>query len=160
MIGVMAGKKDFKITPIEEEGPEGFGVQPAPLSAGLNANEPITTVRELAKDSYENNEDDEDEDEVEPISSRDLRAVSDVGATQSGKIAISFEKFVQLLTAHDFETTMHGHKKKDIIIDIDLLADLATPQADEEPQRRLPMMFALGLLVGGVVVFILVKLLT
>lgn len=151
MIEVMAGKRDFKITPIEEENPEAFGVSPAPLSSKEDESEPEMEVRELARD---------EEDEVEPIRPRDLRAISDTGAAQSGKIAISFEKFVQLLTAHDFETTMQGHKKKDIIIDIDLLADLATPQVDEEPQKRIPMIFALGLLVGGIVVFILVKLLT
>lgn len=134
--------QEFKVTPIEEENPEAFSMQPEPISA--------TEEDELEDDEMEGSYKEADDKEQEESDS-EMYSVN-----QKGKISITFGKFIRLLTSHNFEEIMGGHEKKEVIIDVDLLADLANSH-NEEPDKRVPVFFILGLFIGAIVVFVLVK---
>ncbi|MBD3330021.1 hypothetical protein GF354_00655 [Candidatus Peregrinibacteria bacterium] len=76
----------------------------------------------------------------------------------SGKIRISFEKFVNLIATHDYEEIYSKNIDQDVIISTDLLADLANShQLSEENTRKVPYFFIGGIILGIIITWILLK---
>jgi len=78
----------------------------------------------------------------------------------SDKVRVKFGKFVQLVATHAFEEVMKRHADQDIILSTNLLTDLANAHEEEEPEqnRRVPIFFIVGILVGIVVTYLIVRL--
>lgn len=76
----------------------------------------------------------------------------------SEKVKVKFEKFVQLIAMHNFEEVMKKHAEADIILNTNLLTDLANAHMEEQPSgRRLPIMFIVGIIIGIVVTYLLLR---
>jgi len=83
--------------------------------------------------------------------------VSDMegGATEANdRVKVKFDKFVDLIAHHAYEDIIEKHMNDDVVISTDLLTDLAN--ASEGGQgKKVPMMFVLGIVIGGILVYIL-----
>lgn len=78
-------------------------------------------------------------------------------AMQSGdRVKIKFDKFVNLVATHAYEDIVDRHQDDDIIISTDLLADLANAH-EETGDKKVPAMFLLGILLGVLVAWFLIK---
>ena len=84
----------------------------------------------------------------------------DMKSTEPGeKIKVNFSKFVQLVASHDFEDVLKKHAHEDIILSTNLLTDLANSHEEvviEKPKS--PLFLILGIVIGVVVTYILVRL--
>lgn len=72
------------------------------------------------------------------------------------KVKIKFDKFVNLVATHAYEDIFEKHTDQDVIISTDLLADLANAH-EEKPDKKGPMVFIGGILLGLVLAWILLK---
>ncbi len=108
---------------------------------------------------------DEAEFKIEQVS--DERLAGKIEATPStevenaasksfDKVKVKFEKFVNLIANHSYEEIFEKHMDEDVIISTDLLADLANAH-EEKGDRKLPVIFLLGILLGIVLTWILLR---
>ncbi len=72
------------------------------------------------------------------------------------KVKIKFDKFVNLVATHAYEEIFDKHRDEDVIISTDLLADLANAH-EEKSDKKSPMIFIGGILLGLVLAWILLK---
>lgn len=72
------------------------------------------------------------------------------------KVRVSFAKFAQLVSRSDLEQVLTSNPNAEVIIDTNLLAELATP-SEEEEERKIPVIFSVGLVIGIVLTYILFK---
>jgi len=71
-------------------------------------------------------------------------------------VKISFAKFANLVARSDIEDIIAANLREEIIIRANLLAELATP-SEEEEERKIPVIFSIGLVVGIILTYILFK---
>jgi len=90
--------------------------------------------------------------EEENISSTD----NSKEALPSSKVKIKFDKFVNLVITHAYDDIVDKYMDEDVVISTDLLADLANSHEDDS-DRKLPIMFLMGIVLGIVVTWFLVK---
>lgn len=95
--------------------------------------------------------------------SADLGDVAVPVATASGTrpdanswVKLQFAKFVQLVANHSFIDIVDKNADEEIIISSNLLTDLANAH-DRVQERRMPVIFIAGLVIGIVLTYILVK---
>lgn len=93
-------------------------------------------------------------DEEEP----DIRAtvVNDMPTTTQ-KVTVKFGNFVNLVANHDYDSILEKNSDEDVIMSSDLLADLANAHEQGE-EKRIPAIFIIGVVLGIVVTYILLKL--
>lgn len=93
--------------------------------------------------------------EVSSLGTQEVKMHTEPG----DKVRVNFEKFVQLVATHDFEEVMKAHAKEDIILSTNLLTDLANAHEEDEPSSssRLPIIFAVGMLLGIVIAYIIIR---
>lgn len=75
------------------------------------------------------------------------------------KVKVKFEKFVQLVATHDFEEVMKQHADDDIILNSNLLTDLASAHQEEEEKRdpKLPIFLVVGVIIGVVITYLILR---
>lgn len=93
-------------------------------------------------------------DEDEP----DIRAtiVEDIPTTTQ-KVTVKFGNFVNLVANHDYDSILEKNTDEEVIMSSDLLADLANAHEQGE-EKRIPAIFIIGVVLGIVVTYILLKL--
>lgn len=74
----------------------------------------------------------------------------------SEKVKVSFDNFVNLVANHNYEEVIENNKNEDVIVSSNLLADLANAHEQEE-ERRIPAIFIIGVVLGIVITYILLK---
>lgn len=74
----------------------------------------------------------------------------------SNKVTIRFNKFVQLVANHSFIEVVDKNANEEIVISGNLLADLANAH-DRVGERRMPLMFVAGIVIGVVLTYIILK---
>lgn len=81
------------------------------------------------------------------------------GYEPSEKVKVKFEKFVQLVATHNFEEVMKRHAEDDVILSTNLLADLANAHEEmpEESRSKMPVIFVVGILLGVVITYLVVR---
>lgn len=72
------------------------------------------------------------------------------------KVKVKFDKFVNLVATHAYEEVFEKHLDDDVIISTDLLADLANAH-EEKPNKKTPLFFVIGILIGVGVAWILLR---
>lgn len=72
------------------------------------------------------------------------------------KVKVKFDKFVNLIATHAYEDIFEKHMDEDVIVSTDLLADLANAHEEKE-NKKTPLIFVLGIVLGGVVAWILFR---
>lgn len=90
------------------------------------------------------------------ISTVPLDELENAALKPHDKVKIKFDKFVELVETHDCEEVFENHMDEDIIISTDLLADLANAH-EEKPDRKVPFIFVIGILLGIGLAWILLK---
>ena len=93
--------------------------------------------------------------ELTAVSESDLYLNS---VKSSHMVRIRFDKFVTLLSKYDFDDLINKFEDQDLIISTDLLADLANVPAPEPDEKKPPYLFILGIVLGIIVTWVLVKL--
>ena len=75
------------------------------------------------------------------------------------KVKVKFEKFVQLVATHDFEEVMKQHAEDDIVLNSNLLTDLASAHQEEEEKRdpKLPIFLIVGVIIGVVITYLILR---
>lgn len=72
------------------------------------------------------------------------------------KVKIKFDKFVNLIATHAYEDIFEKHLDEDVIVSTDLLADLANAHEEKE-NKKTPLIFVLGIVLGGIIAWILFR---
>jgi len=72
------------------------------------------------------------------------------------KIKVKFSNFVQLVATHNYEDVIEKNHEEDVIVSSNLLTDLANAHEQEE-ERRIPAIFIIGVVIGIVITYILLK---
>lgn len=77
----------------------------------------------------------------------------------SEKVKVKFTKFVQLVATHDFEEVMQKHGDDDIVLNSNLLTDLASAHQEEEEKRdpKLPIFLVVGVIIGVVITYLILR---
>ncbi len=70
-------------------------------------------------------------------------------------VKVKFAKFVQLVTARDCSEVIAAHEDTDIVMSSNLLTELAGAH-DEHEERKIPLVFLVGLAIGVVLTYILI----
>ncbi|PIR13323.1 MAG: hypothetical protein COV50_06240 [Flavobacteriales bacterium CG11_big_fil_rev_8_21_14_0_20_35_7] len=83
-------------------------------------------------------------------------ARSMVGAEAGAMVKIKFAKFVQLVASHSYIDIVDKNAEEDVIVSGNLLTDLANAH-DQARERRMPLMFLAGLVIGIVLTYIISK---
>lgn len=71
------------------------------------------------------------------------------------QVKVSFSKFVQLVNSHDCDNVIKNHPDDPVILSSDLLAELAGTH-DEKEEKKVPLVFLVGLAIGVVITYILI----
>lgn len=76
------------------------------------------------------------------------------------RVKVKFDKFVQLVATHDFEDVMKRHGNEDVILSTNLLTDLANAHEEAPPEsgRKLPIIFIIGIIIGVVLTYLVIRL--
>lgn len=69
-------------------------------------------------------------------------------------VRVKFGKFVHLVANHDFKEVIAANKDEDIIMSSNLLTELAGSH-DSRGERRIPLVFLVGIAIGVVLTYIL-----
>ncbi len=72
------------------------------------------------------------------------------------KVKVKFDKFVNLIAGRDFEDGYERYAGEDVIINADLLAELASVP-EEKSDKKLPLFFIFGIALGLAIAWILLK---
>lgn len=100
----------------------------------------------------------EDKDNFEVHSIDDTERPSDVISAEPGtQIKINFGKFVELVAKHSFIDIIEKNQEKEIIIDANLLADLANSHEDAEEEYPKWVLVVVGLFLGAIVMYVILK---
>lgn len=98
---------------------------------------------------------DPDEGELEEEFA-DLEELSeDAGPDQpANRVAITFGRFVKLVANHSFLDVVERNSNEEVVISTNLLTDLANAH-DRGTERKLPIVFLVGIVLGIVVTYVL-----
>lgn len=72
------------------------------------------------------------------------------------KVVVSFAKFVQLVANHSFIDIVDKNAEEEVIVSGNLLTDLANAH-DKTKEKRMPLMFVAGLVIGIALTYIILK---
>jgi len=70
-------------------------------------------------------------------------------------VRVKFSKFVQLVTSRDCSDVVNANTEEDVIISSNLLTELAGAH-DEREEKKIPLVFLVGLAIGVVLTYILI----
>jgi hypothetical protein len=75
----------------------------------------------------------------------------------SNKVKVKFDKFVNLIATHAYQEIFDKHLNEDVIISTDLLADLANAHEEKDDGKKIPTFFLIGIVLGVIVTWIILK---
>lgn len=73
------------------------------------------------------------------------------------KVKVKFDKFVNLIASHAYEEIFDKHMNDDVIISTDLLTDLANAHEEKNDGKKTPVVLLVGILLGFVGAYLLLK---
>ena len=72
-------------------------------------------------------------------------------------VRVKFEKFVQLVATHNFEEVLKHYPDEDIVMNSNLLMDLASAHEDTEDPKKQPLLIGFGVVIGVIIAYVLFK---
>lgn len=96
-------------------------------------------------------------DAVRGVPSTPLSDRENATMKPSDKVKVKFDKFVNLIATHAYQEIFDKHLDEDVIISTDLLADLANAHEEKEDGKKLPMYFLVGIVLGVIVTWFILK---
>jgi len=82
---------------------------------------------------------------------------SDVSNGPASKVKVKFDKFITLVATHTYEDVLKKNAGEDVIISTNLLTDLANAHEEEHSDKKLPLLFAVGLVLGIVITWLILR---
>ncbi len=131
----------FEVNRIED-GSEQEHASVEPLLENDSMNEEVQELEEEVEEvlaSVAKNQDREQEPDVEP---RDF-------------VKVKFTKFVQLVTSRDCTDVVNANPDEEVVMSSNLLTELAGAH-DEREEKKIPLVFLVGLAIGVVLTYILI----
>ena len=100
-----------------------------------------------------------EEHELDDDDSSDAVDLSRRAPAEPGEmIKVKFSKFVQLVATHDFEEVLKTYGDENVIVNTNLLTDLANAHEEVEPaDRKIHMFFLIGIILGIVATYLVIK---
>jgi len=90
------------------------------------------------------------------IEAAPVNEFGELAERSSDKVKVKFDKFVNLIATHAYEDVLERHVDDDVIISTDLLTDLANAH-EEKQDRKMPMIFLVGIVLGIILTWVLLK---
>ncbi|MBD3360376.1 hypothetical protein GF366_01085 [Candidatus Peregrinibacteria bacterium] len=90
------------------------------------------------------------------VEAASMTRAEEAALTPHTKVKVKFDKFVNLVATHAYEEIFDKHLDEDVIISTDLLTDLANAH-EEKQDRKMPVIFLVGILLGVVLTWILLR---
>lgn len=150
-----AAVRDITVKRINTESEDAFQVQHIHDDAG---NTPM--VEPLVSQGTLRNEvqsvEDEVEDALSSIGDSQGRGMAPVGDPEpKDYVKVKFGKFVQLVSSRDCADVVNVNPDEDVVISSNLLTELAGAH-DEREEKKIPLVFLVGLAIGVVLTYILI----
>jgi len=114
-----------------------------PLTPAQNLHEETKTIEDEVEDALASMDNAVSKDQI-PVETepRDV-------------VRVKFEKFVQLVTSRDCSDVVNANLDEDVIMSSNLLTELAGAH-DEREEKKIPLVFLVGLAIGVVLTYILI----
>lgn len=93
---------------------------------------------------------------IEGVATTPLSNKEQLQVNAPDKVKVKFDKFATLVATHTYQDIFEKHMDQDVIISTDLLTDLANAH-EEKSDKRIPLMFLFGALIGVAIAWILFK---
>ncbi len=143
----------FKIGRLENDSNESF-------EGGATFNEDIVGKVEKISE-YEFKDLDSAIEEFAPMKekfgkSAGIEAVGDQDGV-TDRVKIKFDKFVTLVATHTYEDILRKNADQDVIISTNLLTDLANAHEDDTGSKKVPILFAAGIVLGIVIAWLIFR---
>ena len=111
--------------------------------------------------SYEFSDIDSAIDDFAPISDKlgkksGIEAVGEQSQV-ADKVRIKFDKFVTLVATHTYEDILRKNADEDVIVSTNLLTDLANAHEEETGGKKLPILFAAGIVLGILIAWLIFR---
>ena len=74
----------------------------------------------------------------------------------TNQVTVNFAKFVQLVANHSFIDIVDKNADEEVVVSGNLLTDLANAH-DRTKEKRMPLMFVAGLVIGIILTYIILK---
>lgn len=105
-----------------------------------------------------------DEDILEAVADVDseggttggFEAVSQ-GSGASDRVKVKFDKFITLVATHTYEDVLRKNADEDVIISTNLLTDLANAHEEPKGDKKIVVIFAVGLAIGIVLTWLILR---
>ena len=97
-----------------------------------------------------------DEKLVGKVEAAAVTELEETALNPHSKVKVKFDKFVNLIATHAYEDIFDKHIDEDIIISTDLLTDIANAH-EEKQDRKMPVIFLVGILLGVILTWILLR---
>lgn len=75
----------------------------------------------------------------------------------SDRVKVKFDKFITLVATHTYEDILKKNADEDVIISTNLLTDLANAHEEEKGSKKLPFLFAVGIILGVVITWLVMR---
>lgn len=93
---------------------------------------------------------------VGKVEAASVSEYEEVAMQPHDKVKVKFDKFVNLVATHAYEEVFEKHMDEDIVISTNLLTDLANAH-EEKQDRKMPIIFLIGIVLGVVLTWILLR---
>ncbi len=100
---------------------------------------------------------------VERVSNREAEGFEafkdsdDVSRGPASKVKVKFDKFITLVATHTYEDILKRNADEDVIISTNLLTDLANAHDEAHSDKKLPLLFAFGLIIGVIATWLILR---
>ena len=86
-----------------------------------------------------------------------FRDGDDVSQGPASKVKVKFDKFITLVATHTYEDILKRNADEDVIISTNLLTDLANAHDETHSDKKLPLLFAFGLIIGIIATWLILR---
>jgi hypothetical protein len=75
----------------------------------------------------------------------------------SDRVKVKFDKFITLVATHTFEDVLKKNADEDVVISTNLLTDLANAHEEPKGDKKIVVIFAVGLAIGIVLTWLILR---
>jgi len=75
----------------------------------------------------------------------------------SDRVKVKFDKFITLVATHTYEDVLKENADEDVVISTNLLTDLANAHEEPKGDKKIVIIFAVGLAIGVVLAWLILR---
>jgi len=84
-------------------------------------------------------------------------ANSSASGMATDKVRVKFDKFITLVATHTYEDVLEKNADEDVVISTNLLADLANAHEESKGDKKIVLIFAVGLTIGVILSWLIFR---